>query len=908
MSAQEPPIRSIPQEFPIVQTNSTKNSALQAALHLLERGFWPCLIYPPGIKRRSQKKLTNGKEPVGNGWGAAQKTEADLRGLVRWAKSNEGFTPHGCGVCLGPGRAPGGGWLIDLEGDGERAQESLETLFSGKIPPTRGWASARGKHHLFTADGERFLKLLAAAGAVEGKGHESGKFTLPDSLPDLELRIGGYKPDDTVKQFQSVAPPTLGTDGKPRVWNGVESIAELPEIAYEAIKEIAEAVANKREERAAIQEADQLGVAEGPLTGGNGRVRAPVATSPDAFEQAANELEKATPASSGHRDHYNDRCHPPWSESELKHKAEDACKRKKRRDLPQAPRIDKLNDKGTSDSISTQDNTTMYNRPGISSCVQSKQNTPLKIVTQETEVMSAAKEVDTRPEIVISTQEHKVIDKAVAALTAEADLFQRGGSLVTILTDCKPQPKRHEITRPPGSLRIILLPNPQLRRMMCIHANWRKGAKSGDGSELAPAHPPDWAVKGVATMGNWPGLRPLEGITEAPTMRADGSLIDQAGYDHDTGLWFAPSGDFPAIPENPTKEQAVAAVAELLALVEDFPFPNQEHKATWLAALLTALARPAIDGPCPLFLFDANCAGAGKTKLCDIISILATGRVMARGAYPDDNVEMEKVILSIAMAGDRFVLFDNVPTGGAIGGPALDRALTGQTWKGRPLGRTDWTPELPLNCLFFATGNNLGLRGDALRRVVACRLETPEDRPEERTGFKIPDLLAHVKENRGRLVAQGLTILSGYIVAGRPDPGLTPMDFTAWSGLIRNAVHWAYAIDPCETRKQLVADDEEANTLKALMRGWQSLCGIRNETAMTAAAALKAIDLAPSGNAELQALRDVFMSWSNDDRLPSAKTVGKQLGKRRGRPCDGKCLERGGRDVAAWYVKAITKP
>jgi len=341
--------------------------------------------------------------------------------------------------------------------------------------------------------------------------------------------------------------------------------------------------------------------------------------------------------------------------------------------------------------------------------------------------------------------------------------------------------------------------------------------------------------------------------------------------------------------------------------VEDFPFPNQEHKATWLAALLTALARPAIDGPCPLFLFDANCAGAGKSRLCDIISILATGRVMARGAYPDDNVEMEKVILSIAMAGDRFVLFDNVPTGGAIGGPALDRALTGRTWKGRPLGRTEWTPELPLDCVFFATGNNLGLRGDALRRVVPCRLETQEDRPEERTGFKIPDLLEHVKENRGRLVAQGLTILRGYIVAGRPDPGLTPMDFTAWSGLIRNAVHWACAIDPCETRKQLVTDDEEANTLKALMRGWASLCSIRNETAMTAAAALKALDLAPSGNAELQALRDVFMSWSHDDRLPSAKTVGKHLGKRRGRPCDGKCLERGGRDVMAWYVKTITK-
>ena len=33
------------------------------------------------------------------------------------------------------------------------------------------------------------------------------------------------------------------------------------------------------------------------------------------------------------RDHYNDRCQPPWSESELRHKAEEACKTEKRRDL-----------------------------------------------------------------------------------------------------------------------------------------------------------------------------------------------------------------------------------------------------------------------------------------------------------------------------------------------------------------------------------------------------------------------------------------------------------------------------------------------------------------------------------------------------------------------------------------------
>jgi hypothetical protein len=52
-------------------------------------------------------------------------------------------------------------------------------------------------------------------------------------------------------------------------------------------------------------------------------------------------------------------------------------------------------------------------------------------------------------------------------------------------------------------------------------------------------------------------------------------------------------------------------------------------------------------------------------------------------------------------------------------------------------GKSEMTPVLPVNVVFFATGNNLGVRGDALRRIVPCRLETTEERPEERTGFTI---------------------------------------------------------------------------------------------------------------------------------------------------------------------------
>src|SRR5208337_4655990 len=66
---------------------------------------------------------------------------------------------------------------------------------------------------------------------------------LPD-LPDLEIRVGGNG-----KQLQSNCPPTIGTDGKPRRWNGCDTIAELPEAALAFLED---ALAKARVERLAI--------------------------------------------------------------------------------------------------------------------------------------------------------------------------------------------------------------------------------------------------------------------------------------------------------------------------------------------------------------------------------------------------------------------------------------------------------------------------------------------------------------------------------------------------------------------------------------------------------------------------------------------------------------------------------
>jgi len=86
--------------------------------------------------------------------------------------------------------------------------EAAELLGRAELPPSLGWRSARGEHHLFLWD-RRLEGLLASAVA-----HFGG----------AELRIGGAE-----KQLVSVCPPSVGDDRRRRRWNGIWEAAPLPE-------------------------------------------------------------------------------------------------------------------------------------------------------------------------------------------------------------------------------------------------------------------------------------------------------------------------------------------------------------------------------------------------------------------------------------------------------------------------------------------------------------------------------------------------------------------------------------------------------------------------------------------------------------------------------------------------------
>src|SRR4029077_10910214 len=139
-----------------------------------------------------------------------------------------------------------------------------------------------------------------------------------------------------------------------------------------------------------------------------------------------------------------------------------------------------------------------------------------------------------------------------------------------------------------------------------------------------------------------------------------------------TNVLYDPSAEFPRIPADVTLDDADAAMEALLDVVVDFKFESLEHRAAWLAGLLTPFARFAFDGPAPLFLIDANVRGAGKGLLAQTIGEINLGREMPASSYAHDPDEMRKKITAIALAGDRVVHLDNLE--GNFGNDTLDRA------------------------------------------------------------------------------------------------------------------------------------------------------------------------------------------------------------------------------------------
>jgi hypothetical protein len=399
-----------------------------------------------------------------------------------------------------------------------------------------------------------------------------------------------------------------------------------------------------------------------------------------------------------------------------------------------------------------------------------------------------------RPAVHVTTALHATITEAIDALATDPNIYRRESTLVDVV---RADARTADAFVTAGAPRIRTVSVASVRERLTRVAKvlkFEKGAR-----QWVPCLPSDHVVQGVLARGEYPSIRPIVGLLEAPSMRRDGTIIQTAGYDAASGYLYQPSVDFARVPDRPTQADAAQALAELEEVFCDFPFGQPFYRAAAIAAALTILVRPAIDGAVPCFLCDANTRGSGKSLVSDAVSTLVTGRAVAKMGFPWDDEELEKVLAAYAVRGASIVCFDNIIK--TFGGHPLDRYLTAtDTVELRILGKTE-VPTVPWRGTILGSGNNIMMKGDTSRRALIIRIESPLEHPEDRADFKHHPLLPWVKAERPRLVVAALTLLRAWHVAGRRSMGLNPWgSFEAWSATIPAALVFAGSVDPMAAR------------------------------------------------------------------------------------------------------------
>ncbi len=408
------------------------------------------------------------------------------------------------------------------------------------------------------------------------------------------------------------------------------------------------------------------------------------------------------------------------------------------------------------------------------------------------------------------------VDAAEAVLCEyEPNFYQRGGQLVRWAASHAETVRG--IARPGGAVLILnqdadyLLD--RLNRLIC----WQRWNQVVEKFVQCDA-PRIVTTTLLARRGHWKA-KPLVAVINSPTLRPDGSILDQPGYDEATGLLFVNNAvEFEPIPQSPTREQALAALAFLKdEVLIGFPFKEGHDRSAALSAILTATIRHALKAA-PMHTFNAPVMASGKSLLADVAALIATGHPVTVMSFTSDGDEMRKRILSVLMQGDLVVNLDNIEE--PLANQTLCSVLTQETFTDRILG-SNKTGTAPTLCCWQATGNNLVVAGDLTTRIVPCNLDPKVERPEEREFER--NLYDWIPANRPRLIREALTVLRAFVVAGRPKQAIKNFArFEDWSGLVRSTLVWLDEADPLTGREAIEDGDPIRVKLRALLMAWHA--------------------------------------------------------------------------------------
>lgn len=424
-------------------------------------------------------------------------------------------------------------------------------------------------------------------------------------------------------------------------------------------------------------------------------------------------------------------------------------------------------------------------------------------------------------------QDNSNATKLLNAIDGKIPLYVRGRSLVTVAStsaQARPQLPGADHTPHAHETAAFIPVSPDwLVAKFAKHADCRRMDHTG---KIRAASPPHHETKLIVAAPDTWGVPPAFQIAEAPYLLPSGRIVTEQGYDPETLIVLHSSVALqPNLPENPTKENALEALTFVEGLFEEFPFVDEASKSVALSLVLTTLTRNLMD-VAPLHAITAPAPGTGKSELAAIATRIAQGRELPAMAAGANEEELAKRIDSAMLAGYPIIALDNV--NGVLRGDALCQAVTAPNYQCRRLGKSE-NVECVNRSTIVATGNNVRLPDDMIRRTLLCSLDAGMERPEQRV-FKqsAAELRDRIGKQRAGLIGAGLTIVRAFIQAylrGEAKPANDFPGFSFWSFYVRSPLIWLGRADPIATQLTVAADDPEAQRRAAIFQAWNELTG-----------------------------------------------------------------------------------
>ena len=273
-------------------------------------------------------------------------------------------------------------------------------------------------------------------------------------------------------------------------------------------------------------------------------------------------------------------------------------------------------------------------------------------------------------------------------------------------------------------------------------------------------------------------VKPLDRIVRMPIFTAlkkmpDGtersSLIKEAGYHKEARILYIPPNEKNLyIPEKPTKKD-IRRAKNLIEndLLVNFEFKTDADKTHAIAYILLFFCREMIDGPTPMHVFTAAKQGTGKTLLAEaIMKNLSLGNYVLYPAPTSEDEIRKKISTSLNETSVTGFLLDNVTS---LKSSTLASAILAGQYSDRVLGELKGLTKL-IKWVWAATGNNIDIDTDMVRRCIRIRLRADHPNPHLRPldQFKHPFLHRWCEENRDQILWSGLILVQAWVAAGQP--------------------------------------------------------------------------------------------------------------------------------------------